>query len=193
MTQRVYETYENDYGHNYVYPSERMYVRTSVYLPSSEIDPRTGHLRPDNPKRGRTQAKKLEYVHLDKEYKQLDAALKARKEHPGIRISLRAAICLVLCAAFFCGLSLLIRQGTLAEKQETMNRVYKGIEIILKTNADLAGKIADASNSATICYTATRRLNMIPGEAVTAIHLVAMDTRPLEATAISAIASAEVR
>jgi hypothetical protein len=179
----VYRTYENEYGREYIYPTERMYVHASVYLPSSEIDPRTGLLKPDNPRRGRIQAKRLEYAHLDKEYRELDASLKARAEHPGIRVSLRGAILLIAVTAFILGLLLLSQQGTLAERQKALNRMNKSMEDCAKINDELAAQIAEASDSAIICYAAARDLNMISGEAANAIHLVAMDTRPLETQA----------
>ncbi|MEA5014432.1 MAG: hypothetical protein VB099_07705 [Candidatus Limiplasma sp.] len=179
----VYRSYENEYGQEYVYPTERMYVHSSVYLPSSEIDPRTGLLKPDGPRRGRTQAKRLEYAHLDKEYRQLDASLRARAEQPGVRVSLRGAILLIAVTAFILGILLLSQQGTLAEKQKSLNRMNQSIEACAKVNDGLASQIAEASDAATICYTAARDLNMISGEAAEAIHLVAMDTRPLETQA----------
>lgn len=180
MSQMVYGIYENEYGSDYVSPSGRMYVHSSVYLPSSEIDPRTGFLKPDYPRRGRTQAKAMEYARLHKEYEQLNAALKARDDHPGVRVSRRAAFLMVMFAVLIFGLLLIVQQGRLTEKQQAVNRVFKEIESNQKDNAELEAKIAEASNSAAICYAAARNLNMIPGEAAEAIHLVAMDTRPLE-------------
>lgn len=176
----VYRTYESEYGQEYVYPTERMYVHSSVYLPNSEIDPRTGLLKPDNPRRGRIQAKRLEYAHLDREYRELSASLKAREEQPGIRISFRGAILLIAVTAFILGLLLLSQQGTLAERQKALNRMNTSMEECAKINDELAAQIAEASDSATICYAAARDLNMISGDSANAIHLVAMDTRPLE-------------
>ncbi len=176
----TYGSYDTEYGREYVYPSQRMYVHSSVYLPNSEIDPRTGLLRADPPRRGRTQAMRMEYSYLDKEYKQLDEALKRRMEQPGIRVSLRSGILLIALMAFVLGLLLLSQQGTLAERQKALNRMNKSVEECAKTNDALAAQITEASDSSTICYAAARDLNMIPAEAAEAIHLVAMDTRPLE-------------
>ncbi len=176
----TYGNYENEYGREYIYPTDRMYVRASVYLPNSEVDPRTGLLKPDTPRRGRTQAKRLEYEHLDKEYKQLDAAIKARAEHPGIRVSMRSGVLVVAIVAFFMGLLLLSQQGTLVERQKALNRMNKSIEECAKVNDGIASQIAEASDSTVICYAAAKDLNMIPGEAAEAIHLVAADTRPME-------------
>lgn len=175
----TYGSYNNEYGREYVYPAERMYVHSSVYLPSSELDPRTGLLKPDQPRRGRTQAMRLEYASLDKEYKQLDESFKKRMENPGIRMSLRTSIWLVVLIAFVLGLLLVSQQGTLAERQKALNRMNKSIEECAKTNDLLAGQISEASDSATICYAAARDLNMIPAETAEAIHLVAVDTRPM--------------
>ncbi len=177
---QTYGSYENEYGREYICPSERMYVHSSVYLPNSEIDPRTGLLKPDLQRRGRTQAKRLEYSYLDKEYKQLDAALKAREEVPGPRMSIRTAILVIAIFGFVAGLLSLSQQGQLAERQKALNRMNKEIEQYAKVNNEIAGQIADASDATTICYTAARNLHMIPAEAAEAIHLVAMDTRPAQ-------------
>ena len=176
----IYGEYENEYGRNYVNPSDRMYVHASVYLPSSEIDARTGLLRPDGPRRGRTQAKKLEYRRLDKEYAQLDAALKRRKEHPGVRVSLRSAILASVALVFILCAILLFQQGNLTAKQMSLSRLSKEIDRIVKDNEKLADQIAEASDSAVICYAAARNLDMIPGEVAPAIYLSAMNTRPLK-------------
>lgn len=176
----TYGNYENEYGQEYVSSNDRMYVHASVYLPGSEIDPRTGMLKPDSPRRGRTQAKRLEYDYLDKEYKKLDAALKAREENPGIRITLRSAAVLLTIFSLLCALFLLMQQGTLADRQKTLERMNKTIEEQASTNEGYAKQIAEASDAITICYAAARDLNMIPSEAAEAIHLVAMDTRPLQ-------------
>lgn len=188
QTYRTYGSYENEYGQEYIIPNQRMYVRASVHLPNSELDPRTGMLKPDVPRRGRTQAKRMEYTQLDKEFHQLDAALQERAEHPGLRITLRSAILLIAFTAFLIGILLLGQNGTLAERQKALNRMNRAIEDCAKANDGIAAQIAEASDSSTICYTAARELNMIPGESAEAIHLVAMDTRPLETQAAQAAA-----
>jgi cell division protein FtsL len=124
---------------------------------------------------------KLESAHLDMEYQQLGEALRRRMEKPGHRMSLRTAILLVAAVAFVLGLLLLSQQGTLAEQQKLLNRMNKSIEECGATNDLLAEQITEASDASVICYAAVRDLHMIPGEAAEAIHLVAMDTRPMDA------------
>ena len=179
-TRETYDSYESEYGREHVYPMERMYVHPNVYLPDSEIDPRTRLLKPDVRRPGRMQAKRLEYDYLDKEYKQLDAALKAREEVPGPRISLRTAILVVVIFVVVTGLLSLSLQGRLTQRQKTLNRMNREVEQNQKINDEIAAKIAEASDATTVCYIAARDLDMIPAEAANAIHLVAMDTRPTQ-------------
>jgi len=49
--------------------------------------------------------------------------------------------------------------------------------------SDLEIAIAKASDEATICYAASQNLNMIPAESAKAVHLSAVDTRPLQTAA----------
>ena len=176
----TYGSYDMEEKSEYLFPNERMYIHSSVFLPSSDIDPRTGLLRPDQPRRGRTQAMRAEYDHLDKEYQKLDESLRKRMEKAGPQISLRSAVLLVITVFFFMGITLLTQQGTLVQREKTLRHMNKAIVECERVNDDLATQIMDASDATKICYAAARDLNMIPAEAAEAIHLVAMDTRPTE-------------
>lgn len=61
MEQYVY-TYDSfaQRGAEQYVPTERFQVKSSVYLPASDIDLRTGRLQPDRQRRRRTQALMLE-------------------------------------------------------------------------------------------------------------------------------------
>ena len=87
-------------------------------------------------------------------------------------------ILLIGCMLFICGLILLSYQGAFAGRQKEINRLGTQIAEIRRQNALLETQIAEASDSAVICYAASQNLNMIPAESAEAIHLVAVDTRP---------------
>ncbi|MDD3411137.1 MAG: hypothetical protein PHY12_10055 [Eubacteriales bacterium] len=182
-------------------PYDRIYVRSSVYLPNSELDPRTGTLKTDCRRQGRTQAMRMEMKRLDKEYATLNEQAKAREQEAGrLCVSVRAAVLIVAVVAFVLGMALLFQQGTLTDQQKKLNRMNTSIADVQKTNAALSAELAEASDASVICYAAARDLGMIPAESAQAIHLSAVDTRPVqstaytvsaETTAVPAIASAE--
>ncbi len=179
MEQYVY-TYDSfaQRGAEQYVPTDRFQVKSSVYLPASDIDPRTGQLQPDRHQRRRTQGLNLEREGLDKEGKSLNEALRREFSKGGVRISVRALVLIVAAVLFFCGILLLSQQGMIAERQKALNRLERSIKDYRTQNASLEEEIAQASDASTICYAAARDLNMIPAEAAEAVYLVAVDTRP---------------
>lgn len=179
MEQYVY-TYDSfaQRGAEQYVPTDRFQVKSSVYLPASDIDPRTGQLQPDRHQRRRTQGLNLKREELDKEGKSLNEALRREFSKGGVRISVRALVLIVAAVLFFCGILLLSQQGMIAERQKALNRLERSIKDYRAQNASLEEEIAQASDASTICYAAARDLNMIPAEAAEAVYLVAVDTRP---------------
>ena len=179
MEQYVY-TYDSfaQRGAEQYVPTDRFQVKSSVYLPASDIDPRTGQLQPDRHQRRRTQGLNLEREGLDQEGKSLNEALRREFSKGGVRISVRALVLIVAAVLFFCGILLLSQQGMIAERQKALNRLERSIKDYRAQNASLEEEIAQASDASTICYAAARDLNMIPAEAAEAVYLVAVDTRP---------------
>ena len=179
MEQYVY-TYDSfaQRGAEQYVPTDRFQVKSSVYLPASDIDPRTGQLQPDRHQRRRTQGLNLEREGLDKEGKSLNEALRREYSKGGVRISVRALVLIVAAVLFFCGILLLSQQGMIAERQKALNRLERSIKDYRTQNASLEEEIAQASDASTIRYAAARDLNMIPAEAAEAVYLVAVDTRP---------------
>ncbi len=177
----MYDSYHEQY-YDPRLTTDRFYVRSSVFLPSSEIDPRTGLLRHDPRRVGRTQAKRLESNQLDQEFEVLDAAMKAHASRKGIRVSLRYSIISVLLLSMVLAIILLVQQGMLAQRQRMLKSINQRIAVTQEANAQLQEQIAIASDSATICYAAARELGMVPAGSMQPIHLMAMDTRPSENT-----------
>ena len=181
----MYDSYSRTAQERYV-PTPRMSVSSSVYLPGSDVDIQTGRLKPDRQRRCRTQGKRLEIERLEREEQALKASVQREMSKGGTRISVRTGILLIAVLLFVCGISILIQQGTIADRQNAVNRLESSIADCRSQNAALETQIAEASDAATICYAAARNLNMIPAESAEAIHLVAVDTRPKAATAQAA-------
>ena len=181
----MYDSYSRTAQERYV-PTPRMSISSSVYLPGSDVDIQTGRLKPDRQRRCRTQGKRLEIERLEREEQALKASVQREMSKGGTRISVRTGILLIAVLLFVCGISILIQQGTIADRQKAVNRLESSIADCRSQNAALETQIAEASDAATICYAAARNLNMIPAESAEAIHRVAVDTRPKAATAQAA-------
>ena len=188
----MYDSFSHAGRGGYV-PTPRMSVSSSVYLPGSDVDLQTGWLKPDRQRRCRTQGKRLEIERLRQEEAALQASIQREMSKGGVRISMRLGIFLTALLLFVCGLCVLLQQGVIAERQKTINRLERSIADCRSQNDALQTQIDEASDAATICYAAARDLNMIPAESAEAIHLVAMDTRPLSAASTSAQTTAVSR
>lgn len=175
----MYDSFSRGTQERYV-PTARMSVSSSVYLPGSDVDMYTGYLKPDRQRRCRTQGKKLEMERLEREQKALEEAVKREMSKGGLRVSRRLSIFLIALLLFACGMCLLVQQGTIAQRQKEVNQLASAIEDCRNQNAALQTQIAEASDEAVICYAASQNLNMIPAESAEAIHLVAVDTRPMK-------------
>lgn len=189
---RMYDSF-HEYDNNPYQPTDRFYVRPSVYLPNSDLDIRTGMLRQDMYRRGRTQAIRMESQRLDQEYEQMMASLTARQDEKGLRVSLRSTIIGTFLLALVLAIILLVQQGMLAQRQRMLRTINTRIESVQAENTALKAQIDEASDSATICYAAARDLGMVPASSTQAIHLTAVDTRPTGTGGyVTASASADV-
>lgn len=186
----LYDSFSHG-GHGGYVPTPRMSVSTSVYLPGSDVDPQTGWLKPDRQRRCRTQGKKLEMERLTREQQALEESIRREMSKGGVRISVRMGVFLTALLLFICGLCVLLQQGTIADRQKDINRLERSIADCRSQNAALETQIAEASTEAAICYAAARDLNMIPAESAEAIHLVAVDTRPMASAGTETQAQAD--
>lgn len=174
---RIYDSF-HEYDREGFAASDRFYVRSTVYLPSSEVDPRTGMLRDDARRHGRTQALRMEAENLEQEYAKLDATIQKRQKEKGIRVSLRGSVLLITFIILCFAVILLVQQGTLIQRQRSLKTINQRIEETKAANDDLKAQIADASDATNICYAAARDLGMVPADSAQAVHLTAVDTRP---------------
>ena len=186
----LYDSFSHG-GHGGYVPTPRMSVSASVYLPGSDVDPQTGWLKPDRQRRCRTQGKKLEMERLTREQQALEESIRREMSKGGVRISVRMGVFLTALLLFICGLCVLFQQGTIADRQKDINRLERSIADCRSQNAALETQIAEASTEAAICYAAARDLNMIPAESAEAIHLVAVDTRPMASAGTETQAQAD--
>ena len=186
----LYDSFSHG-GHGGYVPTPRMSVSASVYLPGSDVDPQTGWLKPDRQRRCRTQGKKLEMERLTREQQALEESIRREMSKGGVRISVRMGVFLTALLLFICGLCVLLQQGTIADRQKDINRLERSIADCRSQNAALETQIAESSTEAAICYAAARDLNMIPAESAEAIHLVAVDTRPMASAGTETQAQAD--
>lgn len=186
----LYDSFSHG-GHGGYVPTPRKSVSASVYLPGSDVDPQTGWLKPDRQRRCRTQGKKLEMERLTREQQALEESIRREMSKGGVRISVRMGVFLTALLLFICGLCVLLQQGTIADRQKDINRLERSIADCRSQNAALETQIAEASTEAAICYAAARDLNMIPAESAEAIHLVAVDTRPMASAGTETQAQAD--
>ena len=186
----LYDSFSHG-GHGGYVPTPRMSVSASAYLPDSDVDPQTGWLKPDRQRRCRTQGKKLEMERLTREQQALEESIRREMSKGGVRISVRMGVFLTALLLFICGLCVLLQQGTIADRQKDINRLERSIADCRSQNAALETQIAEASTEAAICYAAARDLNMIPAESAEAIHLVAVDTRPMASAGTETQAQAD--
>lgn len=186
----LYDSFSHG-GHGGYVPTPRMSVSASVYLPGSDVDPQTGWLKPDRQRRCRTQGKKLEMERLTREQQALEESIRREMSKGGVRISVRMGVFLTALLLFICGLCVLLQQGTIADRQKDINRLERSIADCRSQNAALETQIAEASTEAAICYAAARDLSMIPAESAEAIHLVAVDTRPMASAGTETQAQAD--
>lgn len=186
----LYDSFSHG-GHGGYVPTPRMSVSASVYLPGSDVDPQTGWLKPDRQRRCRTQGKKLEMERLTREQQALEESIRREMSKGGVRISVSMGVFLTALLLFICGLCVLLQQGTIADRQKDINRLERSIADCRSQNAALETQIAEASTEAAICYAAARDLNMIPAESAEAIHLVAVDTRPMASAGTETQAQAD--
>jgi cell division protein FtsL len=156
----------------------RFYVRPNVYLPNSEIDLQTGMLREADRRSGRTQALRQEYHQLAGEYTHLDAIRKARESETGKRMSLKAAVTLMLAVFILFSVIVLVQQGNIIAKNSAISLLNDKITATQTVVSGIQAQIDEASDPVQICYTAAQDLDMVPSESAQAIYLTALSTRP---------------
>ncbi|NLO86656.1 MAG: hypothetical protein GX096_14705 [Clostridiales bacterium] len=156
----------------------RMSVSSSVRVPGSEVDYITGLLKPDIQRRSRMQANRKEMEELEKEERKI-----IKNSDKGI--SWGKSILFLSVILFTCCMILVFQYGQVVQMQTKINNSIDQIKVSSFANEELKTLIAEASDSATICYAAARDLNMVPAESVEAIHLVAEDPRPRKKVAVA--------
>ena len=158
--------------------NSRFYVRSSVYLPNSEIDTQTGMVREAERRVGRTQALRREAIQLENEYARLQAMLQSRANEKGRRMSLKSAVVLIVSLVVVFSVFLLVQQGNIVAKENVLRQLDAKIMATQEIVSGISAQIDKASDPVQICYTAARDLDMVPGESAQAIYLTAVSTRP---------------
>ncbi|MFH1511743.1 MAG: hypothetical protein ABIG45_00160, partial [Bacillota bacterium] len=112
------------------------------------------------------------------EYARLQAMLKARENEKGLQMSRKVAVTFILAALMLFSVILLVQQGNIIAKEETIRLVSDKIRATQAVVNDITAQLDEASDPVQICYTAARDLDMVPGESAQAIFLTALSTRP---------------
>ena len=183
--QPMYDSFQRDPRERYI-PTSRINVTASVHLPGSDLDPYTGQLRPDRVRRHRTQAQRLEEQELEKENKQLKESLEREMKKGGVRVTWLTAV--VLCAAliFGCLFTVGYQLSVISACQTQINTLDRDIKASIAKRDALDAEVKEAQDISNIGSYAARNLGMIRAEAVEAVYLTAVDTRPLTGVQYSA-------
>lgn len=175
--QPMYDTFQRETRERYV-PSARLNVAASVQLPGSDLDPVTGMLKPDRVRRHRTQAQRLEQQRLEEEDRKLKESLAREMKKGGVRVTWLTAV--VVCSAllFVCLFTIGYQRSMITACQAQINTLEKEIKSCTAKNELLTDELEAARDISHIGY-AARNLGLIRSDAVEAVHLTAVDTRPL--------------
>ena len=176
--QPMYNSFQRDAQNRFV-PAARISVAASVHLPGSDLDPMTGQLKPDRVRRRRTQAKRLEEMRLEEEDRKLRESLEREMKKGGVRVTWLTAA--VICSILLFGTLFTIgyQRSVVTSYQLQQNQLKSDMDACTQRNGELNEMIAEACDISNIGY-AARNLGLIRSDAVEAVYLTAVDTRPLE-------------
>ncbi len=175
--QPMYDTFQRDARERYV-PTSRINVAASVHLPGSEVDPVTGQLKPDHVRRHRTQAQRLEQMSLEEEDRKLKESLAREMKKGGVRVTWLSALVVCSVLAFVCLFTIGYQRSMITACQSQINALEKEIKTCTAQNEQLTDELEAARDISNIGY-AARNMGLVRAEAVEAVHLTAVDTRPL--------------
>lgn len=175
--QPMYDTFQRDARERYV-PTSRINVAASVHLPGSEVDPVTGQLKPDHVRRHRTQAQRLEQMRLEEEDRKLKESLAREMKKGGVRVTWLSALVVCSVLAFVCLFTIGYQRSMITACQSQINALEKEIKTCTAQNEQLTDELEAARDISNIGY-AARNMGLVRAEAVEAVHLTAVDTRPL--------------
>lgn len=186
-TMYTYDSLSNSYNRNYV-PTNRFQISSSVRLPSSEIDFRTGMLKPDHCRR-RTQAARLELEWNLREEEKIQKALFEETAKKGVQVSMRTFILVVVSFVIFLCMSLIFQTAKIAELNREINLTQITIEDYKESNEELSDAIKENSAETVIMTAARDRLGMVRRSEKEAYHMIAPETRPAMQQTVQTTAS----
>ncbi|MBE5778663.1 MAG: hypothetical protein E7331_04935 [Clostridiales bacterium] len=164
------------YNRSYV-PTTRFTISSSVHLPCSEIDFRTGLVKPEYTRR-RTQAARLELEANNLQQEALRQSIEKETAKTGVQISMRTFVLVVVSVVLILGLCLIYQTGKIAQLYHEINLTQITIGDYQDDNALLVKSIEDNSTENVIMTAARDRLGMVRRTEKEAIHLTAPETRP---------------
>ena len=177
--QPMYDSFQRTPRDRYV-PAPRINVASNVFLPASELDPYTGQLKPDHERRRRTQGKHLEYEELVRKAKETRESLEREIKKGGVRVTDLTAFVLCFALAIVCLFTIGLQHSRISDIQMQLNTLEEDLDNGTALHEALSAELEAARDISQIGSYAARNLGMIRADAVEAVHLTAVDTRPLD-------------
>lgn len=177
--QPMYDSFQRTPRDRYV-PTPRISVAANVSLPAGELDPYTGQPVPPQKKRCRTQGKQLEYEEAERKAQKMKTSFNREIKKGGVRVTQNTAIVLCALLGFICLFTILYQSSVITSVQEQLNILEADLTSSQKLHEELSAELEEARDISQIGSYAARNLGMIRSEAVDAVHLTAVDTRPME-------------
>ena len=175
--QPMYDSFQRDARERFV-PAARINVAASVHLPGSDLDPCSGQLKPDRVRRHRTQAQRLEEIRLEEENRKLKESLQREMKKGGVRVTWLTAAVIWGVLIFGCLFTIGYQRSMISDYQLQQNQLVKEMEACTVKNSNLNEEVVKVRDISNIGY-AARNLGLIRAEAMEAVYLTAVDTRPL--------------
>lgn len=176
--QPMYDSFQRVNQERFV-PTTRMNIAASVSLDDPIMDEVTGQVKQQPPRRRRTQAMEIERRRLEKEESDLDAFIRREEPQKGLRVDWRIAA-LMICVVFFAGgMFLLGLQGEVQKRALANEAVIAQGRAVYNETVRLQEEIEAKLDVANIGSAAVNDLNLVRAVDSEAVHLLAVDTRPM--------------
>ena len=188
--QPMYDSFQRAQQERFV-PCSRLNISASVSLNDPVMDEVTGRVKQEAPRRRRTQAMNYEKQKLEKQERELNEFLRREEAKKGPRVDCRVAALVIVAVFLICSMLLLGLQGEVQQKSVAKDALFaQGRQInseIESLHAEILAKL-DVSN---VCSIAVNDLNLVRSVDSEAVHLLAVDTRPMGKPTMQVIASTE--
>lgn len=162
-------------------PNRRMTISSTVDLPDSVWDSRTGRLIPQQNETTRRRRAQTSTVPLQSLNKHDDRARKwAAQGLLGKRLNLSTAMVIAMALFVLFGMFTLSHRSSLEDWNDKYEIAMRGISQVRQENEEIQARIDDAKREEDIAYRAANELGMIRASDAHTIPLFAVDAYPQE-------------